>query len=160
MCIRKQLKRFSFCSFGSLRSRFQVERKVRKCFDSKKTLDDNENTRSQFKEVMSVTSSIRIPTAPQTFGAVQSSFCCCKKRSIFLFSCVQLLDCLITDIRIRKSTQTKANLKTSTSQLSFMPKIRCLGGSILIVALFSLFQKTSLRFFNSESRQFSNFLNK
>ena len=89
-------------------------------------------------------------SSDRTFGfVVQSSFCCCKKRSIFLFSCFLIVWLQITD----------TTNKTSTFQLSCVPKIRCVGGSM--VALCS--RRHRCGFFRSESRfegQFSHFLNK
>ena len=76
----------------------------------------------------------------RTFGSVvQSSFCCCKKRSIFLFSCFLI-------VWLQKSETNK----TSTFQLSCVPKIRCIGGSM--VALCSRRHRCGFLGVNRDSR--------
>ena len=90
----------------------------------------------------------------RTFGSVvQSSFCCCKKRSIFLFSCFLIVWLQITDTT-NKSQSTNLNFSIVLDAKNTL----CwwFNGCIM-------FQKTSLWFFRSESRfegQFSHFLNK
>ena len=84
-------------------------------------------------------------SSDRTFGfVVQSSFCCCKKRSIFLFSCFLIVWLQITD------TTNKSQSPTSTFQLSWMPKIRCVGGSM--VALCSRRHRCGFLGVNRDSR--------